>query len=67
MTQEPPTMRKLAAAYAHVAIDCCQAGFQFERAARSLRERDYSTAEVAIKEGLDVLTKIVMNTPRIEE
>lgn len=67
MTKEPPTLRKLAAAYAHLSIDCCHAGAQFETAAKALRDRQLEKAEVAIKEGLDTLSKIVLDVPRIEE
>lgn len=57
----------LAEAYAAVAIDCCAAGAAFSRAQRLLQARRLLAAEVAIREGLDTLARVIAEMPRVEE
>lgn len=57
----------LAEQYAAVAIDCCAAGAAFSRAQRLLQARRLLAAEIAIREGLDLLSRIVAQMPRVEE
>lgn len=58
---------QLAETYASVAIDCCHAGASFSKAQRMLASRRWQQAEIAIKDGLDTLAKVVEALPRVEE